>query len=103
DLGPPLLQEGERLGAASRRDDVVPVPLQAGRHEQEDVLVVLGDEHRRHATSSFSGSGLVCDEWDGSSRRKMLPPPSRLLATSVPPCRSAIARAMKRPRPVPGT
>ena len=103
DHGPPLAGERERLVPGARRDDVEAVALQPCRDEEEDVLVVLGDEHDGKAHATSSGSAVDDATRCGSSSRKTLPPPARRAAEIRPPCASTTARAMNSPRPVPGT
>ena len=84
-------------------DDVETVAPKARRHEQQDVLVVVGDETPSALMPRAPvGRGAArpakaarCGRWC-----RLL----RALDTEiVPPCASTIARAMNKPRPVPGT
>src|SRR5580704_5771324 len=103
-------QQLDRALAIAGNFDAVPFGFEIETQPLSQVCFIFDDEHAAHARFSrtalsragFSTAPFSWEGFRGNSTTTVVPCPSpRLSANARPPCFLAMARTMKRPRPVP--
>src|SRR5687767_13592765 len=107
-------EQGERLRAVTRAEHLVALVLQQGGNAHADRVVVVDHENASFRHGHVPSPGAVSGPRDGppssgseresgSRTVKVVPAPSVLSTSIVPPCCSTVCRAAASPTPVPVT
>src|SRR5919108_1045694 len=98
----PIERRLECPRSVPRRDDLVAVPLERERDEQEDVRIVVRDQGEWAGAHAATSAVNSLRARTGSRTRTVVPSPSALSIEIEPSCRSTIVFAIVSPSPVPG-